>query len=218
MKLARKSGETMAKNLYKEEKYRQALEQWLSENPGKTVNDIKQSTVVTLNFYAITKEEKVDELIHFIKENHRLPRQKTNNNGKSEALYKDNTDMNRFFSSLLRSYKRSIEYLEQGKRLTKKQQQDITYYKKVRVVLDYYKENNEIVVSNIVEYLENLRKNNAYEEIVLLYDVIIENKNLTDEEQENLKNAFKRYLMHVKIEDNETVKIKRKDKSNIKID
>ena len=66
--------------------------------------------------------------------------------------------------------------------------------------------------------MENLRKNNAYEEIVLLYDVIIENKNLTDEEQENLKNAFKRYLMHVKIEDNETVKIKRKDKSNIKID
>ena len=151
-----------------------------------------------LRKYRVTKEEKLELLIAFIHEHKRLPKSKSRNNGISEVSYKDKTDMNKFYSTLSRLGKTAIEKEKRGENLTIKEQKDKENYIKIRMLINFYeqqkRQRNCFDVDKIIEYLEILRKNGLYQEIVLFCEGIIENNELNNLEKESLKSTFERYI------------------------
>lgn len=172
----------------------------LTEDEQKELDSFYQLQEILLSF-KIKKEEKFEQLLEFVVKNHRLPRVE-------EVTYDDGTDMNKFYSRISNGRKLAIEKEKQGIPLTIKQQQNKNYYEKMHLVLNFYKQNKNSEIERIMEYLEKLRKESRQEEIILFCEVMIENKNLNEEEQENLRQVFNRYVEHIQVLEKEKMKIK----------
>lgn len=159
----------------------------------------------------ISREKKLELLLEFIRINHRLPRTKASNNKVVEVMYEDNTDMNKFYSSISNAGKLAIKKEKEGKPLTKKQEQNKRYYQKLCMTLSFYKKTKKLdkngEMEKILNILEDLSSKNKYEEILLFYEIIIEDKNLSQESQANLKHAFERYITSTMKKDQEKEKI-----------
>jgi len=151
----------------------------------------------TLRSVKMKKEEKEKELLMFIHNHHRLPRAK-------EALLSNGKDMRNFYNSIEHSVKYSNQKQLNNQPLTKTRQKDLECYNRIQKTLSLYKmdtqnkeETNLTEIEKIMNYLELLRTTNSYEEIILLCETIIENKNLNEVEEQKLRNVFQKYIKQV---------------------
>lgn len=144
----------------------------------------------------ITKDEKINELIAFIQKHYRLPKL-------GEAKFQNGKDLRNFYIWLERDAKDSMKKLDNDQTLTDIRKQNLKGYQKVQKTLSLYKMGlKEITktdlseIDTILNYLELLRDKNSYEEMTLLCETIIKNKDLDKEEEKKLRIIFQKYLEH----------------------
>lgn len=163
-----------------QQNYKRCIEK---EKRGESLTKAERKKVLyfesiqeTLSMDVVTKEEKVEKIIEFIIEKKRTPKSKVNNNGQSEYLYRDGTDMYGVYWTLQQTSKKAKEKEARGETLTETEKENIEYFEKIQEVL--------------ASGLERATAQETRIDFTQIAMNVIEEENLTREELENLRNAL----------------------------